>query len=47
MPRRAAIYARYSTTMQSDRSIEDQMELCRQYLRREGYIEVAVFESRA
>jgi site-specific DNA recombinase len=47
MPGRAAIYARYSTTMQSDRSIEDQVELCRQYLRREGYREVAVFEDRA
>ena len=47
MQRRAAIYARYSTALQSDRSIEDQVELCRSYLRREGYDEVAVFEDRA
>ena len=47
MQRRAAIYARYSTTLQSDRSIADQVELCRSYLRREGYGEVGVFEDRA
>ncbi|WP_425438709.1 recombinase family protein [Roseinatronobacter thiooxidans] len=47
MQRRAAIYARYSTVLQSDRSIEDQVELCRSYLRREGYGEVAIFEDRA
>lgn len=47
MYRRAAIYARYSTSLQSDRSIEDQVEFCRNYLKREGYVEVAVFEDRA
>ncbi len=47
MQRRAAIYARYSSTMQSDRSIEDQMDLCREYIVREGFREVAAFEDRA
>lgn len=47
MQRRAAIYARYSSTMQSDRSIEDQMDLCRDYVVREGFREVAAFEDRA
>ncbi len=45
--RRAAIYARYSTTLQSDRSIEDQVELCRSYMKREGFREIAVFGDRA
>ncbi|WP_371810063.1 recombinase family protein [Ruegeria sp. HKCCD7319] len=47
MQRRAAIYARYSTTLQSERSIEDQVELCRSYLRREKYRLVQVFEDKA
>ncbi len=47
MQRRAAIYARYSTTLQSERSIEDQVELCRRYLTSEGYREVRTFEDRA
>ncbi|WP_442970486.1 recombinase family protein [Roseovarius sp. D22-M7] len=38
---------REPTALQSDRSIEDQVELCRSYLKREGYGEVAVFEDRA
>jgi site-specific DNA recombinase len=44
---RAAIYARYSTEMQSDRSIEDQFALCEAYAAREGLTVVARFEDRA
>lgn len=46
-PRRAAIYARYSTDMQNERSIEDQIDLCRAYAAREGLIVVDVFEDKA
>jgi len=34
--KRAALYARYSTDLQNERSVEDQLELCRTYARREG-----------
>lgn len=47
MPLRVAIYARYSTVLQSDRSIEDQVELCRSWLKREGHKEVALYHDRA
>ena len=33
---RAAIYARYSSDLQSANSIEDQIRLCREWLEREG-----------
>ncbi|WP_442907474.1 recombinase family protein [Kaistia sp. MMO-174] len=45
--RRAAIYARYSTDLQSDRSIEDQERLCRDYAERKGYRVADVFFDRA
>jgi len=35
-PKRAAVYARYSTDLQSERSIEDQIALCQGYAKREG-----------
>lgn len=44
---RAAIYARYSTDLQSEKSIEDQVELCRAYAARGGLVVVATFEDRA
>lgn len=44
---RAAIYARYSSALQSDRSIEDQVELCRAHAKREGMQIVGVYEDRA
>lgn len=44
---RAVIYARYSTDMQNERSIEDQISLCRAYAAREGLTIVAAFEDRA
>ena len=34
---RAAIYARYSTDLQRDASIEDQIRVCRERLDREGW----------
>jgi site-specific DNA recombinase len=33
----AAIYARYSTELQEERSIEDQLALCREYAAKHGY----------
>jgi site-specific DNA recombinase len=44
---RAAIYARFSSDNQSDKSIEDQIELCRELCAREGLKVVAVFDDRA
>ena len=40
---RAAIYARYSSDLQSDSSIEDQVRLCRERAEREGMTVVEVF----
>ena len=34
--RRAAIYARYSTDLQNERSVDDQIALCRDYAARNG-----------
>jgi site-specific DNA recombinase len=47
MTGRAAIYARFSSDLQRDRSIEDQVALCREYAVRNGYTVVAVFSDRA
>lgn len=44
---RAALYARYSTDLQSDRSIEDQLALCRAYAEKNGLEVVATFIDRA
>jgi DNA invertase Pin-like site-specific DNA recombinase len=45
--KRAALYGRYSTDLQNERSIEDQFALCRSYAAREGLAVVATFEDRA
>jgi site-specific DNA recombinase len=45
--KRAAIYARYSTDLQNERSVEDQFELCRSYAAREKLSVVATFADRA
>ncbi|AZG78428.1 recombinase family protein [Methylocystis rosea] len=45
--KRAAIYARFSTDLQDERSIEDQASLCRKYAERESLDVVAVFDDRA
>lgn len=44
---KAAIYARYSTELQNEKSIEDQVELCADYAQRNGLELVAAFEDRA
>jgi site-specific DNA recombinase len=43
----AAIYARFSTDLQNERSIDDQVALCRAYAAREGFEIVAIYEDRA
>ena len=45
--RRAAVYARFSTELQKDRSVEDQVALCRQFAQREGMIVVDAYDDRA
>jgi site-specific DNA recombinase len=45
--KRAAIYARFSTDLQDERSIEDQVSLCRKNAERECLDVVAVFDDRA
>ncbi len=44
---RAAIYARFSSDRQTDRSIADQVALCRAWAAREGFVVVDVFEDHA
>jgi DNA invertase Pin-like site-specific DNA recombinase len=45
--KRAAIYARYSTDMQNDQSIEDQFALCKRTALRFGLRVVSTFDDRA
>jgi DNA invertase Pin-like site-specific DNA recombinase len=44
---RCAIYARYSSDLQSPASIEDQVRLCRAHAERQGWTVVATFEDAA
>jgi hypothetical protein len=44
---RAAIYVRFFSDMKSDRSIDDQVALCREVCAREGMAVVSTFEDRA
>ena len=44
---RVAIYARYSSDMQNDRSIEDQFAVCEAYARKNGWSVTARFADRA
>ena len=44
---RAAIYARYSTDLQSISRIDDQVRLCRERLERDGHELVEVYSDRA
>ncbi len=44
---RAVIYARYSSDNQSEASIEDQIELCRRYVDRQGWTLSRTYEDRA
>ena len=45
--KRAAIYARYSTDLQSERSAEDQIALCRDFAAREGLDVTATYRDEA
>lgn len=45
--KRCAIYARYSSDLQRETSIDDQARLCRQYAERQGWEITATFEDRA
>jgi site-specific DNA recombinase len=47
MMTQAAIYARYSSDRQSDASIEDQVRLCEEQAKREGYGVVETYVDRA
>lgn len=44
---RAVIYTRFSTDLQNERSVEDQVTLCRSYALRENIEVVGVYEDRA
>ncbi|WP_367159015.1 recombinase family protein [Mesorhizobium sp.] len=44
---RAAIYARFSTELQNEKSTEDQIALCRAYAVRNGLNVVAIYEDKA
>jgi site-specific DNA recombinase len=44
---RAAIYARFSSHLQREASIDDQMRLCRERIAREGWAEVETFADRS
>ena len=46
-PLRAAIYARFSTDMQRDASIDDQVRTCRDYANKQGMEVVEVFSDKA
>ncbi len=45
--KRAVFYARYSTDLQKDRSIDDQVALCREYAERNGLVAGRVYSDRA
>ena len=44
---RAVIYARYSSANQRDASIEDQIEVCRRFVERQGWTVVRTYEDRS
>ncbi|WP_348637456.1 recombinase family protein [Bradyrhizobium sp. ISRA430] len=45
--KRATIYARFSSDLQNERSIEDQLSLCQSYAEREGLTVISTYEDRA
>ena len=47
MPRRAALYARFSTELQNASSVDDQIVLCSDFAERDGYEIVAEYTDRA
>jgi DNA invertase Pin-like site-specific DNA recombinase len=46
-PRRAAIYARFSSDLQDARSVTDQIELCREHARRQHWVVAQVYTDEA
>ncbi len=46
-PLRAALYARFSTDLQRDASIENQLRVCRELATRAGHEAVEVYSDRA
>lgn len=44
---RAAIYARYSSDLQRDASIEDQINICRETIKARGWYEIKIYADRA
>jgi site-specific DNA recombinase len=46
-PQRAALYARFSSDLQKDRSVDDQLDLCRRYAASKGHKVVAEYFDRA
>src|SRR4051812_7867001 len=44
---RAVIYARFSSELQSEDSIADQIEVCRRYIERQGWVLVDTYEDAA
>ena len=44
---RAVVYARYSSDNQREASIEDQLEICRRYIERQGWALLRAYEDRA
>ena len=47
MSKRAVVYARYSSELQKDASIEDQVRLCKERLNAEGHTLIQVYKDRA
>ncbi|MCO6185157.1 recombinase family protein [Rhizobium sp. L1K21] len=47
MSKRAAIYARFSTDLQNERSVEDQITLCRKHAEQHDLTVVATYEDKA
>ena len=45
--RRCVIYARYSSDLQSPTSIDDQIQLCRTYADRQGWVVIATYHDAA
>jgi DNA invertase Pin-like site-specific DNA recombinase len=44
---RAVIYARHSTELQSNTSVDDQVRLCRDFIQRQGWRHLEVYSDRA
>ena len=47
MTNRVALYARYSSDLQRDKSIEDQWRICREYAVRQGWQIISSYSDRA